>query len=214
MNLENIIKELREYYKENNKTLIDKVSTEKDPFKILISCILSQRTKDEITEKVTNNLFSVINSPEGLIKIEDKKLEKILYSIGFYKVKAKRLKEISKILIDKYNSSVPDNLEELLKLPGVGRKTANIVITKGFNKDGIAVDTHVHRISNRLGLVKTKKPEDTEINLRKTVPKKYWKELNDYLVNFGKKICTPISPKCSICPIEKYCKKVGVKKFR
>ncbi|NLI55670.1 endonuclease III [bacterium] len=214
MNLENIIKELREYYKENNKTLIDKVSIERDPFKVLISCILSQRTKDEITEKVTNNLFSVISSPEDLIKIEDKELEKILYSIGFYKVKAKRLKEISKILIDKYNGSVPDDLEELLKLPGVGRKTANIVITKGFNKDGIAVDTHVHRISNRLGFVKTKKPEDTEINLRKIVPKKYWIELNDYLVNFGKKICTPISPKCSICPIEKYCKKVGVKKFR
>ena len=214
MNLEDIIKELKKYYKENNKTLIDKVSIERDPFKVLISCILSQRTKDEITEKVTNNLFSVIGSPEDLIKIEEKELEKILYSIGFYKVKAKRLREISKILIDKYNGLVPDDLEELLTLPGVGRKTANIVITKGFNKDGIAVDTHVHRISNRLGLVKTKKPEDTELNLRKIVPRKYWIELNDCLVNFGKKICTPISPKCSICPIKKYCKKVGVKKFR
>jgi len=214
VNLENIIKELREYYKENNKTLIDKVSIERDPFKVLISCILSQRTKDEITEKVTNNLFSVVDLPEDLIKIDDKELEKILYSIGFYKVKAKRLREISKILIDKYNGLVPNDLEELLTLPGVGRKTANIVITKGFNKDGVAVDTHVHRISNRLGLVKTKKPEDTELNLRKIVPRKYWIELNDCLVNFGKKICTPISPKCSICPIEKYCKKVGVKKFR
>ncbi|MGB9750083.1 MAG: endonuclease III domain-containing protein [Caldisericia bacterium] len=214
MSLENIIKKLREYYKENNKTLIDRVSTEKNPFKILISCVLSQRSKDEMTEKISNDLFNIINSPYDLIKMENEKLEKILYSIGFYKVKAKRLKEISKILIDSYDGSVPDNFNELLKLPGVGRKTANIVITKGFNKDGIAVDIHVHRISNRLGLVKTKKPEDTEFELRKIVPKKYWIELNDYLVNFGKNICTPISPKCSICPIEKYCKKIGVKKFR
>jgi len=214
VNLENIIKRLREYYKENNKTFIDRVSIEKNPFKVLISCVLSQRSKDEMTDKITNNLFNLINSPNDLLKIENNKLEKILYSIGFYKVKAKRLKEISKILIDNYDGMVPDNLNELLKLPGVGRKTANIVITKGFNKDGIAVDTHVHRISNRLGLVKTKKPENTEFELRKIVPKKYWIELNDYLVNFGKNICTPISPKCSICPIEKYCKKIGVKKFR
>lgn len=214
MNLENIIRKLREYYKQNNKTLIDRVSTEKDPFKVLISCILSQRSKDEMTEKVSNELFKIVHKPEDLINLENRELEKILYSIGFYKVKARRLKEVSKILIEKYNGSVPDKLNELLKLPGVGRKTANIVITKGFNKNGIAVDTHVHRISNRLGLVRTKRPEETEINLKKAIPEKYWIELNDYLVNFGKNICTPISPKCSICPIEKYCKKVGVKKFR
>lgn len=211
---EDLIKKLREFYKENNKTLIDRVSTEKDPFKVLISCILSQRSKDEMTEKITNDLFNIVNSPQDLLKIENEKLEKILYSIGFYKIKANRLKEVSKILIEKYNGLVPDKLNELLKLPGVGRKTANIVITKGFNKNGIAVDTHVHRISNRLGLVKTKRPEETEIKLKRLIPKKYWIELNDYLVNFGKNICTPISPKCSICPIEKYCKKVGVKKFR
>lgn len=211
---EDLIKKLREFYKENNKTLIDRVSTEKDPFKVLISCILSQRSKDEMTEKITNDLFNIVNSPQDLLKIENEKLEKILYSIGFYKIKANRLKEVSKILIEKYNGLVPNKLNELLKLPGVGRKTANIVITKGFNKNGIAVDTHVHRISNRLGLVKTKRPEETEIKLKRLIPKKYWIELNDYLVNFGKNICTPISPKCSICPIEKYCKKVGVKKFR
>lgn len=211
---EDLIKKLREFYKENNKTLIDRVSTEKDPFKVLISCILSQRSKDEMTEKITNDLFNIVNSPQDLLKIENEKLEKILYSIGFYKIKANRLKEVSKILIEKYNGLVPDKLNELLKLPGVGRKTANIVITKGFNKNGIAVDTHVHRISNRLGLVKTKRPEETEIKLKRLIPKKYWIELNDYLVNFGKNICTPISPKCSICPIEKYCKKAGVKKFR
>lgn len=214
MNLENIIRKLREYYKQNKKTLIDRVSTEKDPFKVLISCILSQRSKDEMTEKVSNELFKIVHKPEDLINLENRELEKILYSIGFYKVKARRLKEVSKILIEKYNGSVPDKLNELLKHPGVGRKTANIVITKGFNKNGIAVDTHVHRISNRLGLVRTKRPEETEINLKMAIPEKYWIELNDYLVNFGKNICTPISPKCSICPIEKYCKKVGVKKFR
>lgn len=212
--IKELIRKLREYYNKNNKTLIDKVSNEKNPYKILISCILSQRTKDEITEKVSNDLFRIVTSPEDLVRLNNNDLEKILYSIGFYKVKAKRLKEVSNILIESYNGKVPNSFDELIKLPGVGRKTANIVITKGFNKKGIAVDTHVHRISNRLGLVKTKKPEETENELKKIVPKKYWIELNDYLVNFGKNICTPISPRCSICPIQSYCKRIGVKKFR
>lgn len=212
--IEELIKKLREYYNKNNKTLIDKVSIEKNPYKILISCILSQRTKDEITEKITNELFKIVNTPEDLLRLSDSELEKILYSIGFYKVKAKRIKDVSNILIKNYNSKVPNSFDQLIKLPGVGRKTANIVITKGFNKKSIAVDTHVHRISNRLGLVKSKKPEDTEIKLKEIIPKRYWIELNDYLVNFGKNICTPISPRCSICPIQSYCKKVGVKKFR
>lgn len=214
MNFDLIINRLRKFYNESNKTLIDRVSNDKNVFKILISCVLSQRTKDEITEKVTENLFKKADTPEEMIKIDDKELEKILYPIGFYRVKSKRIKEISFILIKKYNSKVPDSLNELLKLPGVGRKTANIVLTKGFNKKSIAVDTHVHRISNRLGLVQTKRPEETEYKLKEIVPKKYWIELNDYFVNFGKNICTPISPKCSICPIEELCKKIGVKKFR
>lgn len=214
MIIERIIDILKDYYKSRNKTLIDKISIERDPFKVLISCILSQRTKDEITEKVSSNLYNVIKNPQDLINIDIDTLEKILHPIGFYKVKAKRLKEVTKLILEKYDGKVPDDIDELLKLPGVGRKTANIVITKGFNKKGIAVDTHVHRISNRLGLIKTKRPEDTEFELRKIIPERNWVELNDYLVNFGKNICTPISPKCSSCPIKMYCKKVGVKKFR
>ena len=148
------------------------------------------------------------------MNLPTKKIEELIYPVGFYRVKAKRIKEISKIIIERYGGKVPDNLEELLTLPGVGRKTANIVITQGFNKYGIAVDTHVHRVSNRLGLVKTKTPEETEVKLREIIPKKYWIELNDLFVSFGQNICTPISPRCSICPISKYCDKVGVKTHR
>lgn len=214
MIIEKIVEKLREFYNSNNKTLMDRVSEKEDPFRVLVACIISQRTKDETTDKVTEKLFKKIKNPYDLQKIDTEELEKIIYPSGFYRVKAKRLKELSKILIEEYKGKVPDKIEELLKLPQVGRKTANIVITKGFKKLGIAVDTHVHRIANRIGIVKTKKPEETEFELRKIVPEKYWIELNDYLVNFGKSICTPISPKCSICPIEKYCKKVNVKRFR
>ncbi len=214
MIVDKILENLREFYRDSNKTLMDKVSKHSDPFKVLISCILSQRTKDEITENVTKRLFKRVKKPDDLLDIPLKELENLIYPSGFYRVKAKRLKEISKILIKNYDGKVPDNINELLKLPGVGRKTANIVITKGFNKYGIAVDTHVHRISNRLGIVKTKKPEETEFELRKIVPKKYWIELNDYLVLFGKTICKPIIPHCSICPIENYCEKVNVVKFQ
>jgi endonuclease-3 len=214
VNIEKIIEKLREFYKSNNKTLMDKVSQREDPFKVLIACIISQRTKDETTDKIVDNLFRIIKNPYDLQKFELEELEKLIYPSGFYRVKAKRLKELSKVLIEKYGGLVPDSIDELLKLPQVGRKTANIVITKGYKKPGIAVDTHVHRIANRIGIVKTKKPEETEFKLREIVPKKYWIELNDYLVKFGKNICTPISPKCSICPIEMYCQKVNVKKFR
>ncbi|MCX8094622.1 MAG: endonuclease III [Caldisericia bacterium] len=214
MIIEKIIIKLREFYNLNNKTLMDRVSEKEDPFKVLIACIISQRTKDETTDKITEKLFKKVKNPYDLYKIEINELEKIIYPSGFYRVKAKRLKELSKILIDNYNGLVPDTLDELLKLPQVGRKTANIVLTKGYKKSGIAVDTHVHRIVNRLGIVKTKRPEETEMELKKIVPEKYWIELNDYLVNFGKIICKPISPKCPICPIEKYCKKINVKKFR
>ncbi len=213
MSIEKIVEALREFYNSNSKTLMDRISIESNPFYVLVGCIISQRTKDETTEYVTKNLFKIVKNANDLLNTPLDDLEKVLYPSGFYKVKAKRLKELAKILINEFNGEVPDNLDKLLKLPGVGRKTANIVITKAFKKYGIAVDTHVHRISNRLGLVKTKKPEETEIELRKIIPKKYWIELNDYLVLFGKTICKPIKPSCSKCPIEKYCKKVNVNKF-
>ncbi|BAL81415.1 endonuclease III domain-containing protein [Caldisericum exile] len=185
-----------------------------DPFKILIGTILSLRTKDETTEEAANRLFEVVKTPEDLIKLSEKDIEKLIYPVGFYKRKAKQIKEVAKTLIEKYDGRVPNDLEELLKLKGVGRKTANLVITEAFDDYGICVDTHVHRISNRLGWVKTKNPEQTEMELRKILPKKYWKTINPILVTFGQNICKPISPLCSKCPIEPLCPKIGVTKSR
>ncbi|MEM5792760.1 MAG: endonuclease III [Candidatus Aenigmatarchaeota archaeon] len=186
----------------------------KDPYKILIACLLSLRTKDEVTNKAVKRLFELGDTPEKMVKLSEKEIQKAIYPVGFYRKKSKIIKKISIDLIKNYNSKVPDNMEDLLKLSGVGRKTANIVLTLGFNKPGIAVDTHVHRISNRLGLVSTKKPEETEFALKKVLPKKYWIEYNNLLVTFGQNICLPIKPKCSICKISSYCKKIGVKNHR
>jgi endonuclease-3 len=185
------------------------------PFNTLISCILSLRTKDDVTEKASYRLLKKYNSPRKILKLSEKQIEELIYPVGFYKTKAKRLKEISKDLIDNYNEKVPDSLEELLKLKGVGRKTANIVMVYGHKKHGyIPIDTHCHRIPNRLGWVNTKTPDETEIEIKKVLPEKYWDDFNDLFVSFGQNICVPISPFCSKCPIEKYCKKIGVKKSR
>ena len=178
---------------------------QRDPFVVLISTILSQRTRDENTIKATNKLFSVYKTPEEIAKAPLEKLEEIIKEVGFYKVKAERIKEVSRIIAEKYNNKVPDNIEELLKLPGVGRKTANCVLVYGYNKHAIPVDTHVHRISNRLGLVKTKSSEETEKELIKIIPKEYWRELNSLFVKFGQIICKPINPRCNECPLANIC---------
>jgi len=180
------------------------------PFQVLIGCILSLRTKDDVTRAAHERLFEMVDSPESLAKFPLKRIEEAIYPVGFYRTKAKRIKEISKRLISDYNSRVPDSLNELLKFKGVGRKTANLVITIGYNKPGICVDTHVHRISNRLGFVKTETPEKTEFALREKLPKKYWIEYNDLLVTFGQNMCKPISPLCSQCPVDFLCLKIGV----
>lgn len=194
--------------------LEEMATTQRDPFKILISCILSLRTQDAITEKASEKLFRLASGPDEMARLGVKEIERAIYPVGFYRVKAKRIKELSRIIVERYNSVVPNKIEELLKLKGVGRKTANLVITLGYNKPGICVDTHVHRITNRIGLVETKRPEETEKKLREIVPKRSWIELNGILVAFGQRICKPISPLCSICSIDKYCSKVGVKRFR
>ncbi len=187
----------------------------KTPFTTLISCLLSLRTKDEITDKASINLFKKYDTPQELSKADIKKIEKLIYPVGFYHVKAERIKQISKTLIEKYDGKVPDDFNELLKLKGVGRKTANIVMTYGYNqKNFLPIDTHCHRIPNRLGWINTKTPEETEKKLKKILPKKHWHTFNQLFVKFGQNICLPISPKCSICPIEKYCKKINVKKNR
>ncbi|MFQ5573544.1 MAG: endonuclease III domain-containing protein [Nitrosopumilaceae archaeon] len=176
------------------------------PFSILIGTILSARTKDENTAKVVKKLFSKYKSPHDLSKAKVKDVEKIIKSIGFYHVKAKRIVNVASIVSSEYKGKVPNDFEELLKLPGVGRKTANCVLVYAFDNPAIPVDTHVHRISNRLGLVQTKTPEETEFALMKTIPKKYWLEINDTFVMYGQNICKPISPMCDVCKIKKICK--------
>lgn len=176
------------------------------PFSILIGTILSARTKDENTTKVVKRLFKEYKSAKALAKAKVKDVEKIIRSIGFYHVKTKRIIKVASLITTQYKGKVPNDFEELLKLPGVGRKTANCVLVYGFEKPAIPVDTHVHRISNRLGLVKTKSPEDTEFELMKKIPKKYWLEINDTFVMYGQNICKPISPLCNVCKIKKMCK--------
>lgn len=175
-------------------------------FSILIGTILSARTKDETTTKAVKALFSKYKTPKELANAKVKDIEKIIKSIGFYHVKSKRIIEVSKIIDSKYNGMVPDNLDELIQLPGVGRKTANCVLVYAFDKPAIPVDIHVHRISNRLGLVNTKSPEETELELMKKIPKKYWIKINDTFVMYGQNICKPINPMCGVCKIKKNCK--------
>ncbi len=185
-----------------------------DPFKLLISTILSLRTQDKTTELASKRLFNIADNPKDMSKVSAGEIQEAIYPVGFYKTKAKTVLHLCKELIDKYDSRVPNDLDELMKLKGVGRKTANLVVTLGYGKPGICVDTHVHRISNRWGYIKTKTPLETEMVLREKLPKKYWIEDNTLLVAFGQHTCRPISPKCSQCPIERYCDKVGVEKSR
>lgn len=176
------------------------------PFSILIGTILSARTKDESTTKVVKILFSKYKNSKELGDAKLKDVEKIIKPIGFYHVKSKRIIEVAKIIESKYDGIVPDNLEKLVDIPGVGRKTANCVLVYAFDKPAIPVDIHVHRISNRLGLVETKSPEETEFELMKKIPKKFWLEINDTFVMYGQNICKPISPMCSVCKIRNDCK--------
>ncbi|HIE59759.1 MAG TPA: endonuclease III [Persephonella sp.] len=185
-----------------------------DPYKVLISTIISLRTKDEITAESSKRLFEKADNPYDMIKLSEEEIANLIYPAGFYKNKAKQIKQISKEIIEKYNGKVPNALEELLKFKGVGRKTANLVLSEGYGKPAICVDIHVHRICNRLGFVKTKTPEETEFKLMEKVPKEYWNKINKLFVAFGQTICKPISPICSKCPVENYCEKIGVDKHR
>jgi endonuclease-3 len=184
--------------------------TYESPFRVLISCILSLRTQDATTAKASHRLFAVADTPAAMLKLSAKKIATLIFPVGFYRTKAKNILDICKTLIDEYGGKVPDEIDELLKLKGVGRKTANLVVTLGYQKPGICVDTHVHRISNRWGYVKTPTPEKTEFALRAKLPKQYWIEYNDLLVSFGQHLCRPISPMCSQCPVARYCEKIGV----
>ena len=214
-NIGKVLALLEKEYNKNRIPIISKISEHsRDPFRILIGTILSLRTKDEVTAKASQRLFEAASTPEEMLKLRNSQIEKLIFPVGFYHRKAENILQVCKILLDKYNGKVPDELNELLELPGVGRKTANLVIVLGFDKFGVCVDTHVHRISNRWNYVQTKTPEQTEFALREKLPKEYWKIYNDYLVSFGQHTCKPISPHCSICPIEKFCPKKGVEKHR
>jgi endonuclease-3 len=195
---------------------VDRFVTENgpDPFRILVSCILSLRTKDEVTYPATERLFAKARGPEEMLKLTESTIAKTIYPAGFYRTKAKQLRAISKLLLSRHRGRVPDTIDELLLLPGVGRKTANLTVTLGFGKPGICVDTHVHRIANRLGWVATKAPDDTEAALRRTLPARWWIPINETLVRHGQQVCKPISPICSACAVKRQCSKIGVDRQR
>lgn len=189
------------------------VSQLKEPYRVLVSTMLSARTRDELTSKVTGRLFQKVGSFKEMDALDVDTLEDIIKPINFYRTKAKHLKAMARLIISKYKGEIPRSIDELIKLPGVGRKTANLVVSVAFDKPGVCVDTHVHRITNRWGLVETKSPLKTEMVLREIVPQELWRPLNDYLVPFGKEVCTPLSPRCSSCPLNE-CPKLGVTKSR
>ncbi len=186
----------------------------RDPFRILITCLLSLRTKDRTTAEAGRRLFALAADPASMGRLSQRKLERTIYPVGFYRTKAKQIRGICKRLLGDFGGRTPDSIEALLTLPGVGRKTANLVVTVGYRKPGICVDVHVHRISNRWGYIRTNTPEESEEALRNQLPAQYWITYNDLLVPFGQNICQPVSPWCSRCRITKYCERVGVARSR
>jgi endonuclease-3 len=186
----------------------------RDPFRVLIACILSLRTQDTTTGPASERLFAAADTPDAMLTLSPHRIETLIYPVGFYRTKARVILGICRDLLERFGGRVPDEIDALLTLKGVGRKTANLVVTMGYGKPGICVDTHVHRISNRLGYVRTRTPEETETALRARLPKRYWIGYNDLLVAFGQNVCTPISPRCSTCPVRTLCRRVGVRSSR
>lgn len=210
-----VITILRESAKQWQPALVDDMArVDRNPYLVLIATILSLRTKDTLTAQIAPRLFALADNPDDMIRQTPEKIAETIYPVGFYRNKAKSIIEISQKLIDNYDGQVPADLDELLKLPGVGRKTANLVLTAGYNLPGICVDIHVHRISNRWGYVKTKNPEETEFALRAKLPHEYWIEYNGLLVSMGQTICHPTSPWCSKCPVIQFCERIGVERSR
>lgn len=215
MTFDQIYKILEQKFKEYPAPVVDFIEIQtKDPFKILVATILSARTKDETTTKVCKKLFAKVDKIEDLLKYSIPELEELVYPVGFYKNKAKYLSELPHALADKFDNKIPQEIDELVTLPGVGRKTANLVLAIAFKKPAVCVDVHVHRIFNRLGFLRTKTPLETERVLRKELPIKYWLHFNSYFVAWGQHHCTPTRPKCSNCPIYDGCQRIGVKNNR
>ncbi|HSG27702.1 MAG TPA: endonuclease III [Candidatus Krumholzibacterium sp.] len=213
--LKRIVVPVRNAVREEEDPSVTKIAQDtRSPFRVLVSTVISARTKDEVTGAASERLFALAGDPVSMAGLTVTAIEKAIYPAGFYKVKAKAIKALARKLIDDFDGKVPDTIEELVELPGVGRKTANLTVTLGFGIPGICVDTHVHRVTNRLGVVRTRNPEETEYALRKVLPVRHWIEINDLLVMYGKAVCNPVSPKCSICVIEGLCRKVGVTRSR
>lgn len=207
INIDKIV-ELLKKAKQPQSDFVKLMDSFKDPYLVLIACILSLRTNDKTTYPATLRMLELGKTPKDFANCDVKELEKAIYPVGFYSNKAKQIVELSKILVEKYNSKVPDSIEELCKFNGVGRKTANLTLSLGFNKPAICVDVHVHRIFNRIGYVNTKNPDDTEFKLREILPEKYWIDINTLLVTHGQNICKPQKPMCDKCPIKKFCNKI------
>ena len=209
-----VLRRLRKSAKDWHTPVVTEISCQLDPFKVLVSCLLSLRTRDKSTKDASNRLFDLADTPQKILLLDPKQVESAIYPVSFFRNKTLSLYEICRTLVNRYEGSVPCKLDQLLELKGVGRKTANLTLTLGHGKPGICVDTHVHRISNRWGYVRTKSPDATEMILRKKLPKRYWIEYNNLLVSFGQNLCKPQFPYCSQCCVANYCRQVGVKRYR
>lgn len=211
VDIDHVYDVLAKEYERLEKPSVTAIAEKKrDPFRVLVSTIISLRTKDEVTIAASERLFAAADTPEKVLALDTEAMEKLIYPAGFYRNKTQTIKDISAILIEKYAGSVPADIDELVRLKGVGRKTANLVLVEGFQIPAVCVDIHVHRIFNRLGYLSTKDPDKTETELRKKLPQKYWIKLNEMMVTYGKYICRPISPFCSACGLSDSCAKVGV----
>lgn len=213
--IHDVLRRVRRAVRQWREPVVGVVAREsRDPFRILIACVLSLRTKDQTTAEASRRLFALADTPARMVRLPLRRLERAIYPVGFYRTKAKQIRAICRRLLDVYGGRVPDTLEELLTLSGVGRKTANLVVTVGYRRPGICVDIHVHRISNRWGYVRTTTPEETEQALRAKLPRRYWITYNDLLVPYGQNLCQPVSPFCSRCPVSEFCDRVGLTKSR
>lgn len=215
IDIDRVVRTLQRTSRQWNPTAVGAVAQDsRDPFRILISCLISLRTKDQVTAEASARLFRLARTPRAMRSLPPTRIARAIYPAGFYRTKARTIRALCRALIQEHGEKVPADLDTLLTLKGVGRKTANLVVTVGYGKPGICVDTHVHRISNRLGIVRTKTPEQTEFALRKVLPCRHWIPYNDLLVTFGQNVCKPISPLCSACPVQDQCPRIGVEKHR
>jgi endonuclease-3 len=210
-----VVRQLRDHLRVVEPPVVTLIAQQaRDPFRVLVSTVLSARTRDDVTAAASARLFAAAADPEAMAALPVRKLERLIFPVGFYRTKARSLKAACRLLVERFDGRVPDSIEELVELPGVGRKTANLVLIEGFGKPAICVDTHVHRICNLWGYVETRDPGETEMALRRVLPRRYWLDWNRLLVSFGQHTCVPLSPRCSSCPLEARCPRIGVARWR